>query len=174
MFNFHANSGVARAFPGGQAAHSEDQNEEENEENLRKNEGTTGKWVKKKKRKCSYLAHLGVRGWLRPCMLKLEMNKGRNLPGGATWAIYVVITDQNFAVKGCPFQHRPRPAGREKGLNFTVFWKKRVPFYNGYVGVLGSDFEKSSRKSSMTDFGQHVFTIAPSYFLGSYLVSHQD
>ena len=31
-------SGVARAFPGGQAAHLEDQNKEENEENLRKNE----------------------------------------------------------------------------------------------------------------------------------------
>ena len=29
------------------------------------------------------------------------------------------------------------------------------------VGVLGSDFEKSSRKSSMPDFGQHVFTISP-------------
>ena len=27
-------SGVARAFPGGQAAHPEDQNEEENEERL--------------------------------------------------------------------------------------------------------------------------------------------
>ena len=32
-------SGVATAFPGGLAAHLEDQNEEENEENLRKNEG---------------------------------------------------------------------------------------------------------------------------------------
>ena len=31
-------SGVARAFSGGRAAHPEDQNEEENEENLRKNE----------------------------------------------------------------------------------------------------------------------------------------
>ena len=31
-------SGVARAFPGGQAGHPEDQNEEENEEYLRKNE----------------------------------------------------------------------------------------------------------------------------------------
>ena len=31
-------SGVARAFPGGRAAHPEDQNEEENEEKLRKNE----------------------------------------------------------------------------------------------------------------------------------------
>ena len=30
-------SGVARAFPGGRAAHPEDQNEEENKENLRKN-----------------------------------------------------------------------------------------------------------------------------------------
>ena len=28
-------SGVARAFPGGRAAHPENQNEEENEENLR-------------------------------------------------------------------------------------------------------------------------------------------
>ena len=33
-----AGSGVARAFPGGRAAHPEDQNEEENEEKLRKNE----------------------------------------------------------------------------------------------------------------------------------------
>ena len=31
-------SGVARAFPGGRSAHPEDQNEEENEERLRKNE----------------------------------------------------------------------------------------------------------------------------------------
>ena len=31
-------SGVARAFPGGRAAHPEDQNEEENEEKLRKND----------------------------------------------------------------------------------------------------------------------------------------
>ena len=31
-------SGVAGAFPGGRAAHPEDQDEEENEENLRKNE----------------------------------------------------------------------------------------------------------------------------------------
>ena len=32
-------SGVARAFPGGRVAHPEVQNEEENEEKLRKNEG---------------------------------------------------------------------------------------------------------------------------------------
>ena len=58
-----------------------------------------------------------------------------------------------------------------------TYWYPGYPrdlFYNGYVGVLGSDFEKSSRKSSMTDFGQHVFTIAPSYVLVSYLVSHRD
>ena len=30
-------SGIARAFPGGWATHQEDQNEEENEEELRKN-----------------------------------------------------------------------------------------------------------------------------------------
>ena len=96
-------------------------------------------------------------------------------PVGATWAIYVVITDQNFVVKGCPFQHRPRPARDVKRVSISLFFLKRVPFYNGYVGVLGSDFEKSSRKSSMTDVGQHVFTITPSYFLlVSYLVSHQD
>ena len=35
---FILDSGVARAFPGGRAAHPEDQNEEENEGNLRKNE----------------------------------------------------------------------------------------------------------------------------------------
>ena len=76
---------------------------------------------------------------------------------------YVVITDQNFAVKGCPFQHRPRPARDMKRVSISLFFeKKRVPFYNGYVGVLGSDFVKSSRKSSMTGFGQPVFTIAPS------------
>ena len=33
-------SGIARTFPGGRAAHPEDQNEEENEENLRKHERT--------------------------------------------------------------------------------------------------------------------------------------
>ena len=32
-----AHSGVARAFPGGRAAHPEDKNEEENEESSRKN-----------------------------------------------------------------------------------------------------------------------------------------
>ena len=32
------NSGVARAFPVGRLAHPEDQNEEENEDKLRKNE----------------------------------------------------------------------------------------------------------------------------------------
>ena len=41
---FH--SGVARAFPGGRAAHPEDQNEEENKENLRKNERTYRKMRK--------------------------------------------------------------------------------------------------------------------------------
>ena len=88
---------------------------------------------------------------------------------------YVVITDQNFAVKGCPFQHRPRPAWDMKRVSISLFFEKKGTFfYNGYVGVLGSDFEKSSLKSSMTAFGQHVFTIAPSYFLVSYLVSHQD
>ena len=39
-------SGVARAFPDGQAAHPEDQNEEENEENLRKNGRTYRKMRK--------------------------------------------------------------------------------------------------------------------------------
>ena len=39
-------SGVARAFPGGRAAHPEDQNEEENEENLRKNGRTYRKMRK--------------------------------------------------------------------------------------------------------------------------------
>ena len=58
-------SGVVRAFPGGRAAHPEDQNEEENEENFEE------KWEKlqeneERLRKFSYLAHPGVRGWLRP------------------------------------------------------------------------------------------------------------
>ena len=35
---YQANSGVASAFPGGRVAHLEDQNEEKNEEILRKNE----------------------------------------------------------------------------------------------------------------------------------------
>ena len=39
-------SGVARAFRGGRVAHPEDQNEEENEENLRKNERNYGKMRK--------------------------------------------------------------------------------------------------------------------------------
>ena len=34
------NSDIARASPGGQATHPEDQNEEENEERLRKNKRT--------------------------------------------------------------------------------------------------------------------------------------
>ena len=43
---FRKNSGVARAFPGGRAAHLEDQNEEENEERLRKNKRTYRKMRK--------------------------------------------------------------------------------------------------------------------------------
>ena len=39
-------SGVARTYPGGRAANPEDQNEEENQENLRKNERTYGKMRK--------------------------------------------------------------------------------------------------------------------------------
>ena len=38
-----ATSGVARALPGGRAAHPEDQNDEENEEHLKKMRETTGK-----------------------------------------------------------------------------------------------------------------------------------
>ena len=73
---------------------------------------------------------------------------------------FVVITDQNFAVKGCPFQHRPRPTRDVKRVSISLFFEKKGTFfYNGYVSVLGSDFKKSSQKSSMTDFGQHVFTI---------------
>ena len=40
QFPGETHNGVARAFPGGRAAHPEDQNEEENKENLRKNERT--------------------------------------------------------------------------------------------------------------------------------------
>ena len=47
---------------------------------------------------------------------------GASRPGGATWAIYVVITDQNFAVKGCPFQHRPRPARDVKMVSISLFF----------------------------------------------------
>ena len=50
------NNGVARAFPGGQLAHPESQNEEENEKSLRK--------IKKKKlskfEENGTLAHLGL------------------------------------------------------------------------------------------------------------------
>ena len=43
----HIISGIARAFhPGGKAAHPEDQNEEENEESIRKMWEATGKWGK--------------------------------------------------------------------------------------------------------------------------------
>ena len=62
-------SGVARAFPGGRVAHPEDQNEEENEERLRKKKKKKKQNIQEneeKLRKCSYLAHSGVRGWLRP------------------------------------------------------------------------------------------------------------
>ena len=41
--NLYTNSGVAKAFPGGQGAHPESQNEEENEKSLRKNKK---KWSK--------------------------------------------------------------------------------------------------------------------------------
>ena len=52
-------SAVARGFLDGPVVYREDQNEEENEENLRKNERAF-----KKMRKWSYLAYLRVRGWL--------------------------------------------------------------------------------------------------------------
>ena len=40
-----------------------------------------------------------------------------------------------------------------KRVSISLFFEKKgYLFYNGYVGVLGSDFEKSSRKSGMTDF----------------------
>ena len=59
-------SDVASAFQvtGGPAAHPEDQNEEENEENLRKNAKLREN--EERLRKCSYLSHPGVRGCLRP------------------------------------------------------------------------------------------------------------
>ena len=44
--NIKINSAVARAFPGVRVAHPEDQNEEDNEENLRKNEKTYRKMRK--------------------------------------------------------------------------------------------------------------------------------
>ena len=53
------NSDVVKAFPGGRAAHSEDQTEEENEENLRKNLKTTTE-IEGRLKKYSYLAHLGL------------------------------------------------------------------------------------------------------------------
>ena len=46
-------------------------------------------------------------------------------PGGATRSHYVVITDQNFAVKGCPFQHRPRPARDVKRVSISLFFEKK-------------------------------------------------
>ena len=54
------------------------------------------------------------------------------IPGGASWTINEVITDQNFTVKGYLLQHRPLTrAGREKGLKFGVFGKKGYLFKNG-------------------------------------------
>ena len=55
-------SGVARAFTGGQLARPEDQNEEGINENFRKNEGEN----EERLRNWSYLAHPGVKSWLRP------------------------------------------------------------------------------------------------------------
>ena len=52
-------SGVASAFPGGQAAHPEDQNEEENEENLRKN----GRTYRKKRKDLGNVCILPTREW---------------------------------------------------------------------------------------------------------------
>ena len=43
----HNTSGVARAFPGGQVAHPESQNEEENEKSLRKNKKKLSKFGEK-------------------------------------------------------------------------------------------------------------------------------
>ena len=66
-------SGVAKTFPLG-AAHLEDQNEEENEENLRKN-GRKYREMRKAWGKYCYPAHPGVtvRGLLRPCLLILSL-----------------------------------------------------------------------------------------------------
>ena len=60
------NSGVAGAFYGERAAYPEDQNEEENEENLRKKENLQmEEWAKTEEISC--LAQPRVKGWLRPC-----------------------------------------------------------------------------------------------------------
>ena len=49
---------------------------------------------------------------------------------------YVVITDQNFVVKGCPFQHRPHPARDVKRVSILLFFEKKGTFfYNGYVAM---------------------------------------
>ena len=51
-----------------------------------------------------------------------------NQTRGCHLSHYVVITDQNFAVKGCPFQHRPRPARDVKRVSILLFFEKRVHF----------------------------------------------
>ena len=42
---------------------------------------------------------------------------------------YAVITDQNFAVKGCPFQHRLCPARDVKRVSISLFFEKKGTFF---------------------------------------------
>ena len=64
-YSSRINSVVARAFPGGRLAHPEGQNEEENENSLRKHKKTWSKFEEKNE-ESGALAHPGLWGWLRP------------------------------------------------------------------------------------------------------------
>ena len=63
-------------------------------------------------------------------------------PGGATWTISEVITDQNFAVKGYLFQHRPRPARDAKRVSILVFSGKKGTFFRMYMSAFWCVFVK--------------------------------
>ena len=105
-------------------------------------------------------------------------------PRGATWAIMLSSPTKISRSKGCPFQHRLRPAcfmGREMGLNFTVFFlKKGYLFYDGYVPILknrlGSDIGTSTLNNPNSHlrpklFLWHILTYT-SVCIGKIIVEH--
>ena len=98
-------SGVARAGP--PPAHPEDQNEEEN---LRKNERNCRKmrdWL----RKYSYLAHLGVRSWLRPQMVvnvdeKVKIEASRyDFSSKNKWNSATSLLNEQFILIQCRWRY---------------------------------------------------------------------
>ena len=79
-------SDVDRAFPSGQDQNQiEEKNKEKNEEKWEKLQGN-----EERLRKCSYLAHPGVRGWLQPCVTFISIFYGHICYFNSSKTSYVV------------------------------------------------------------------------------------